>query len=94
MSWSMLKMMCLSSVRKMRLFTRHPTLIHPNKMELLNANNHILDVARTIMFHLHLKYLWSDAVLSAYHLINRSTHLPLVEKFHSLVFILIEMFSL
>ena len=46
---------------------------------------HILHVARTIMFHMHvLKYLWSDVVLSACHLINRMPSSVLSEKFHSL----------
>jgi len=35
-------------------------------------HRHILYVARTMMIHIHVpKYLWVDAVLSAYHLINR-----------------------
>ena len=35
-------------------------------------HRHILDVARTMMIHMHVpKYLWADVVLSACHLINR-----------------------
>jgi len=41
MHWSMLKMMCLPFVPKMKLFIRHLALIHPNKMELLNTNINI-----------------------------------------------------
>jgi len=42
---------------------------------------HILDVARTMMIHMHvLKYLWADAVLSACHLINRMPSLVLHGK--------------
>jgi len=33
---------------------------------------HILDVTRTLLMHMNVsKYLWSDAVLSACHLINK-----------------------
>jgi len=57
--------MYLPSVSKMKLFIIHPALIYPNKMELLNANIDILDVARTMMIHMNvLKYLLSDAVLN------------------------------
>jgi len=35
-------------------------------------HRHILDVARAMIIHMHVsKYLWSDAVLSICHLINR-----------------------
>jgi len=44
-------------------------------------HKHILDVARTIMFHMHvLKYLWSETVLSACHLINKMPSSILGEK--------------
>src|SRR5436189_2886207 len=35
-------------------------------------NRHLLEVARALMFQINvLKYLWSDVVLNATHLINR-----------------------
>ena len=80
MSWSMLNMMCPSSIQKMGLFTRHPALIHDTSRSHTSQQNGIakrkykliLDVARTIMFHMHVpKYLWSETVLSACHLINK-----------------------
>ena len=41
----------------------------------------ILDVARTIMIHMSVpKYLWSDVVLSACHLINRMSSFVLDKK--------------
>jgi len=65
-------MMYLSFVRRMRLFINTLVLTRPNRMVLLSTNTHILDVARTMMIHMHvLKYLWADVVLSACHLINR-----------------------
>jgi len=45
----------------------------------------ILDVARTIMIHMSVpKYLWSDTVLSACHLINR---MPLLFSIKNLIFL-------
>ena len=56
-------------------------------------HKHILDVVRTMMIHMNVpKYLWSDAVLSACHLFNRLPSSVLRKRFHSLVFILIEVF--
>lgn len=39
-------------------------------------NRHLLEVTRATMFSAHVsKYLWGDAILTAYYLINRmSTH--------------------
>ena len=35
-------------------------------------HRHLLDVARTLLFHMQVpKHFWGDAVLTAYHLINR-----------------------
>jgi hypothetical protein len=35
-------------------------------------HRHLLDVARTLLFHMQVpKHFWGDAVLIAYHLINR-----------------------
>jgi len=76
-------MMCPPFVSKMKLFIRHLALIQPNKMELLNANRHILDVAKTMLIHMSVpKYLWSDDVLSACHLINRMFSSVLDSKIH------------
>ena len=81
MSWSVSKMKYLPSVPKMKFFIRHIALIHPNKIELLNANIDIMDVARIMMIHISVpKYLCSDVVLSAYHLINRMPSSVLDDK--------------
>ena len=58
----------------MRLFIKPPALMSQQNdvAERECKHKHILDVARTMMIHMHvLKYLWVDAVLSACHLINR-----------------------
>lgn len=36
-------------------------------------NHHMLDVARSIMIHMHVPKLWSDVLLTAYYLINHVT---------------------
>ena len=73
MSCSMLKKMYLSFVPKMKLFIRPLFLINLQQNGVVERKHkHILDIARTIMIHMSvLKYLWSDDVLSACHLINR-----------------------
>ena len=74
------KKMYLFFVPKMRLFIRPLVLIHPNKMKLLNTYKHS-GVAKTVMIHMSVpKYLWSDAVLSARHLINMMPSFVLNKK--------------
>jgi len=81
MPWSMLK--------KMYLFFSKNGIIHQTFYSHISQQNgvverkhrHILDVARTIMLHMSvLKYLWSDAMLSACHLINRMPSFILDKK--------------
>ena len=80
MSWNMLKKMYLFFVSKMGLFIRPLVLIHPNKI-IERKHRYTLDVARTIMIHMSVpKYLWSDTVLSACHLINRMPPVVLYKK--------------
>lgn len=43
----------------MRLFIKHPLLLHPNQMELLNGKIGILDVIRMLKIHMYIPtYLW------------------------------------
>ena len=65
------KIMCSFSVLRIGSFTKPLVITRHNRMRLLNENIHILDLARILVIHMHVpKYLWSDAVLSACHLIN------------------------
>lgn len=71
--WSIWKLIFFYFVQIMELFVKHFVLTRPNKMMLQKKYTyiHILDVACTLVIHIHiLRYLWYNAVLCAYYLIN------------------------
>lgn len=64
-------------------------------------NRHLLDITRAILCHMHVtKHFLSDAVLTAYHLINRMhssildgvSHLSLLFSFLSIVLVISQYF--
>ena len=74
----------------MSIFCSKNEIIHQTSCSHISQQNrvnerkhrHILDIARTMMIHMRvLKYLWSDAVLGACHLINRMPSSDLDGKF-------------
>lgn len=69
MLWNTWNLIFCFFVLIIELFTKHP--VH-NRMVLLNRTIHILEVALTLMIHMHIsQYFWFDTILCACHLINK-----------------------